>query len=215
MSAIIFHSKSQGKAMLHGAERHHMGMCMRKYGYELNMNWAAVDRNSENSLLNACMHRSDPLTLMMRIHAQCESHCWVDGPNRTWLADIIAQGRACGLYQTNVGWGEVEAFLRARNDEPVFLSFSITEPFPSEQDVLRAVSIRVESQWGKWLSKGGPDDEADVVMIPGRWQDLSPAHQWSLHEQVLREESKREDEDPDAPFSRELRPSNWKEYFFE
>src|SRR5690606_31251558 len=44
------------------------------------------------SLNTALDTGSDALRLLARLHGQCELHCWVDGPNRAWLADIIVAG---------------------------------------------------------------------------------------------------------------------------
>jgi hypothetical protein len=32
---------------------------------------------------------SEPIKLLIHIHAQCELHAWADEPNREWFADSI------------------------------------------------------------------------------------------------------------------------------
>jgi hypothetical protein len=89
---------------------------------------------------------SDPVKLAARIAGQAEIHGWVDGPNRAWLAGIIRDGLDTGVFrstlryqsrlgdpwqETSLGWENVIAFLLARQDEPVVLSYSVCEGFPS------------------------------------------------------------------------------------
>lgn len=83
-------------------------------------------------LLNTSMRLgSRPMRLMTRMHAQCEIHLWVDGPNRAWLADIIEEGRRDGLMRADMGWEAVVTLLRSRADEPVVTSYSVCERFPN------------------------------------------------------------------------------------
>ncbi|GAA4304598.1 hypothetical protein GCM10023178_11830 [Actinomadura luteofluorescens] len=37
------------------------------------------------------------MRFLARLHAQCELHGYVEGPNRAWLADVIDQGPAAGV----------------------------------------------------------------------------------------------------------------------
>jgi hypothetical protein len=73
-----------------------------------------------NSLI---AYGSDPVILAARLHGQCEIHCYVEGPNRAWLAEIIDRGRACGIYRegdAETSWESVAALLRSRDDEPAW-----------------------------------------------------------------------------------------------
>lgn len=73
----------------------------------------------------------DPLRLLARLHGQCEIHCWVDGPDRTWLAGIIREGRKSDLYHAEQGWEDVANLLETRDDEPVVCSYSVCDQFPN------------------------------------------------------------------------------------
>lgn len=77
---------------------------------------------------------SDAVKLAARLHAQCEIHAWVDGPNRDWLADLIESGRTAEVFRPNMGWEEVAAFLRVDQVEPVVTSYSVTDGFPHPPD---------------------------------------------------------------------------------
>lgn len=76
---------------------------------------------------------SDPVKLLARIHGQCESHCYVAGRNREWLANIIDQGVTVGVLRKNQGWPALARRLRWRDDQPVVLSYSVTEQFPNNE----------------------------------------------------------------------------------
>lgn len=82
------------------------------------------------SLNTAWVLGGDPLRLLARLHGQCEIHCWVDGPNRQWLASIMRDGRECELYRPNEGWESVIELLESRDDGPVVCSYSVCESFP-------------------------------------------------------------------------------------
>lgn len=81
---------------------------------------------------------NDQIRLAARIHGQCEIHCYVEGWNRAWLAKIIEGGRDSGVYRDGMGWEDLIELLLSRDDEPVVMSYSVTESFPrpmtSEQD---------------------------------------------------------------------------------
>jgi hypothetical protein len=75
---------------------------------------------------------SDPLCLLARLHAQCEIHAWVEGPDRAWLADVIQQGLDAGLYRDGMGWDKVQELLRSGSEHPVVTSYSVTDGFPNQ-----------------------------------------------------------------------------------
>lgn len=100
---------------------------------------------------------SDPIKLMARLHGQCEIHTFVEGINRTWLADIIAEGLRIHVLRKEMGWPSVIDFLRERDDEPVVTSYSVCEQFPN----------RHAANWQ-------PDPDGD----PDGWYELSHEEQW-------------------------------------
>lgn len=80
--------------------------------------------------LNTALELGRHLRLFAWLHGGCEVHAFVEGQNRAWLADEIDAGLAVGICRTDQGWQDVVTFLRARTDEPVVTSYSITEGFP-------------------------------------------------------------------------------------
>jgi hypothetical protein len=119
--------------------------------------------------LNTAMRAgSDAVKLAARIHGQCELHCYAEGQDREWLADIIGQGLGAGVFRKNTGhrddetWEAVASFLRESGDEPVVLSYSVGDQFPNP-----------------W--------EADYE---GDWEDLGLDEQWRIGMDVLRASSR-------------------------
>lgn len=135
---------------------------------------AGVRLSSRAAERNTALRIGSPaLALAAKISGWCEQHCWVDGPDRAWLADIIDSAISQGIYREGMwvesaggaesnwrlqGWREVTALLRAAAAGPVVLSYSVTFGFPNHRVA------------------GWPDD-ADGDM-PQAWQTLPAERQW-------------------------------------
>lgn len=131
------------------------------------------------TLNTAIAEGPDPIRFFARMHATCEIHGYVEGPNRAWLADIIDQGLTVGLYRTDAlrewgRWQGVTELLRSRDDEPVVMYYSVTRGFP-DPHVLGI--IRYEDEEGNPLDDGPQWD---------RWEALGHAEQWRLGMDWLR-----------------------------
>ncbi len=68
------------------------------------------------------------LRLAAWLMGQCELNTWVDGPHRSWLADIATEGLAKGHFRKVCGWEDVHNFLREHGDAPVVVSASESIP---------------------------------------------------------------------------------------
>lgn len=128
---------------------------------------------------------SEPLALMARLHAQCEIHAYVEGPNRAWMADVIERGRATGLYR-EIGGGGTEArnwegvveLLRKRADAPVVTSYTVCEGFPGNY-------LMKDSSWAPQpLPEKGTDEYWEAR--DEAWGALSEARRWELCMAALR-----------------------------
>lgn len=117
---------------------------------------------------------NDPLCLAARLHAQCEIHCYVEGPNRAWLAEVIEAGLGVNIFRDGEGWDKVITLLRLRDDEPVVTSYSVCDSFPthgSDQGVPWQVwkPTRVdeygEANWDDW--HGMPHEEKWRLALGG------------------------------------------------
>ncbi|MEU7591417.1 hypothetical protein AB0A95_34640 [Micromonospora sp. NPDC049230] len=139
---------------------------------------AGVELRSTNVALNtALVAGSDPVRLAAKISGWCEAHCWVEGPERAWLADIIDTALTAGLYRwglwysdmpagprdqwSDQGWEQVLDLLRARDDEPVVMSYSAAVRFPN-------------------AAAAGQESLGD------RWYDLPKSEQWQAAMDGLR-----------------------------
>jgi hypothetical protein len=147
---------------------------------------------------------NDAVRLAARIHGQCEIHCYVEGVNRWWLADVIDDGLESGVLRrlapffenakSDQGqWESVTRLLRDRDDEPVVLSYSVCEQFPNRDfagwNPLQQASIDGDSQ----------DDDADEL-----WYELSDGERWRIALQALRR----------SGGGRELKPADWGTFWF-
>jgi hypothetical protein len=198
MSAINFTSRA-GTVQVLGSERYHLVAVVQAL--------AGVGEGG-NSLptaddLNACLRvGTDAAILAARLTGQVELVLWVDGPNRAWLANIIeqasgpAQALANSCLRPEAGWPMVVHHLQQSAEHPLFIWATGGRPFPNPEG---------------WL---GSADE---------WQGLGLEQQWFHTEATLRQESAQEDATSylaghptlvAAPFSRELRPSNWSIFHF-
>ena len=158
--------------------------------------WSVVDEpmvvNGEklypfNLALNtAVVAGSDQIILLARMHATCEIFGYVEGPDRAWLADIIDTNfdLDLGILRDDMGWEAVSELLRADEDGPVVMSYSVTDGFPDPYRLLEVDDEKEgsdERMWDKW-DKLTDDQRWDMGIQDLRQRgkgnvDLSPS-QW-------------------------------------
>jgi hypothetical protein len=107
---------------------------------------------------------NDAVKLGARIHGQCEVHCWVDGKNRQWLAEIAESGLESGFFRPDQNWQAVIDHLKANSENPVVLSYSVCEQFPN-------------STVAGWTDDTDGDD----------WYKLPHEQQWEMAFTALKE----------------------------
>lgn len=181
------------------------------------MSWKGHRIPSWHLVLNTvCRTGSDAAILAARIHSQCEIHCYVEGPDREWLAGLVDAGLESGVfrnlapYKAVHDWHEVTDFLRSRDDEPVILSYSVCEQFP-DPDV---IGYRApEAMPGEEFQPSWCDDELwESLDQRGRleyhegeaWNRLADAERWELGLAWLR----------GLDDGRRLQPSDWRNVRF-
>jgi hypothetical protein len=132
------------------------------------INWQGRELKKLGIVVNTALAiGGDPLKLAARLIAQVDDHCWVEGEDRAWLAGIIGLGLEAGVFADRFlsygdnglwepsGWDDVTALLRACDDQPVVMSYSVSGSFGSMPDRWRPDldgSDDREHQWGQ-LSK--------------------------------------------------------------
>jgi hypothetical protein len=169
------------------------GLKLRVAGAELDT--ANVDLNT------ALVAGSDPIRLAAKIHGWCEVHCWIEGPDRKWIAEIIDEGLTSGIYRRGLwyadqpdgpkdkwssqGWEEVLDLLRERDDGPVVLSYSVCDQFPNA-DISTWMPPWPESVPEKWDALT-PEQQTEREERYEAWYDLPEDEQWDRAMAGLRE----------------------------
>jgi hypothetical protein len=122
----------------------------------------------------------DVLRLMARLHGQCELHGYVEGPNRAWLADLMARGIDEHLFRPKQGWEDVIALLRAAADQPVVTSYSVCDSFPNpgivgltdEKKSEAWYELPVAQQWRQALKVLRAEPRRGLEWRPDNWADI-------------------------------------------
>jgi hypothetical protein len=123
------------------------------------------------TLNTAVVVGSPAVELLARVHATCEIHGYVEGEHRAWLADVIDVGREDHVLRSGMGWEAVVGLLRARDDEPVVMSYSGTNGFPDRE-------LAVEQ--GTWTPPSANHDEDGYDDAVESWGALPASEQWDL-----------------------------------
>lgn len=171
------------------------------------------------ALNTAVLLGNDQIKLAARIHGQSEIHAWVDGPNRGWLAEIMQAGLDSGIYRKgyhyddhagakqwqSMGWEDVIALLRARDDEPVVMSYSVCDSFPNADigDYLPAwpEGIPRTHEGYDSFTEAQKEERQDAYEA---WYDMEEAEKWRISMAGLRASSK----------GLEIKPEDWATFRF-
>ncbi len=171
---------------------------LRAFGFPLVV--AGVPLHTGDIELNTALVLGSPiLALAAKLHGWCESFCWVEGPNRKWLADLIDEGLSAGIYRRGIwyeakpdtarewssqGWENCTGLLRSRDDGPMVLSYSVCEQFPD---------VAISPSWPQWPA-GTPErwdaltteQQEERERIRDEFDDLPADQQWALAMEGLR-----------------------------
>jgi len=126
---------------------------------------------------------NDALKFLARMHAQCEIHGYVEGPDRNWLAGIMRFGLEQKLYRKSAGWQGVIDLLESTDASPVVMSYSVCESFPNSGI----------ANWIPWpegverdYSKLSDEQRESVDARSDEWYDLPDDERWRLAMDGLR-----------------------------
>jgi hypothetical protein len=165
---------------------------------------AGRDLSARDVARNTALVAGSPaVQLAAKLDGYGEMHCWVDGPDRAWLAGVVEQGLDVGIFRrgfwfaprpcdsdpaaqpdrqwSDQGWDGVIAHLRSRSDEPVVCSYSICDPFPN----------RDAAEAGGWRPTPLPDGWVpDWAVTDGRneWDAMPPDHQADYRDEAFSEQ---------------------------
>jgi hypothetical protein len=190
--------------------------------------WKGMPLDESDLAANTAMAvGSDPIRLAARFDAQCEIHCWTEGPNRAWLAGLIDEGLESGVFRRDLrpqepsgkpgtahpmGWEQVTCFLRSRDDEPVVLSYSVTDGFPDRYLAGGQPPAGTELIPSWWRENRADWDALSDEERAGHaydaaeelWSELPADQQWAHAMDALRQ----------MPGLLELKPEGWADYKF-
>lgn len=134
------------------------------------------------SLNTAIACGGDAIRLLARIHGQCEIHCYVEGSNRKWLAEIIKNGLETKVLRDGMGWNNVVSALLLSDKTPIVCSYSVTESFPNRY-VAKHSDNRGGEDWyemsygAQWeMAIGELRKESGLEITPDRWNDFRFTH---------------------------------------
>jgi hypothetical protein len=150
------------------------------------LTWKGRQLDALSLQLNTALRvGNDAVRLAARIHGQCEIHCWFEGKDRGWIAGIITEGLAGGVFRKgisdqfggasrDIGWEDVRAMLLDSDEEPVVLSYSVCEQFPDPYVI-------------GWQPPAD-DCERPHDDTSEQWYELSSEERWRLGMTWLREQ---------------------------
>lgn len=143
---------------------------------------------------------SEEIALAAKIHGWCESHLWIDGCDRKWLADLIDRGLSKAIFRKGIwyedypeagqrkwssqGWEDVAELLRETEDGPVVLSYSVCDSFPNAEvsTWMPAWPDGVEHRWDA-LSE---EQQREREERQEAWYELPDDERWDRAMEGLR-----------------------------
>ena len=136
----------------------------------------------ELQLNSALVVGGNTLKLAARLHGQCEIHCYVEGPNRNWLAGLIEEALEKAIFRKDAGWDSVCKLLHKADDSPVICSYSVCDSFPNrhaagwvpeeeDEDGEGWYAIPREEQWELALA-GIREGNKGLELTPDGWDDF-------------------------------------------
>jgi len=131
------------------------------------------DMKAYEIVLNtAIRYGSDPIRLIARLDAQCESHLYVRGHNRAWLASIIQEGLDNNVFSTEqpvrCSVFDLVKLLNEDKYTPIITSYSVTDGVSEEP-------IKFDEQYER-LCRENPELE----LTPENWTSYYFSLGWDV-----------------------------------
>jgi hypothetical protein len=180
--------------------------------------WDGKPIDTFSLLLNtACAVGNDAVKLAARIHGQSEIHAYIEGIDRAWVAQVIGCGLDAGVFRRNTGyadrkesWEHVSRFLLDRDDEPVVMSYSVTDSFPQRYltDWEPPAGTELRPSWwsaGEWAGLSEEDREGYHSEARDElWSELPDSGRWGIAMTALRA----------SAGGLRIDPANWHDFRF-
>lgn len=122
---------------------------------------------------------SDVMSFMAKVWGNCESHGWFPAEDHTFFADIINEGLINHILRPNKGWDKVLEMFNAGLEDPIVMSYSVTDGFPNaelaghdyEGDEAWWESTTEEEQWDVCMAAlmEKPYEDISAETLNGRW----------------------------------------------
>lgn len=144
---------------------------------DTNLTWNDQNYCVWDLILNTCMVLGSPsVKLAARIHAQCEVHLRVEGKNREWFAAMVERAwKQDRIFRDGMGWASAVRMLRSTSSDPIVMSYSVCDQFPSSG--LMAFDPESEEREA-WEGKSRHEQWADCMEVlrdpAGKWPELRP-----------------------------------------
>jgi hypothetical protein len=123
------------------------------------------DHETFETVLNTILAMdSDIMSLMCKIWGNCESHGWFPPEDHEFFAMVMQQGLDRHILRSDKGWESVIEMFNAGLEDPIVMSYSVTEGFPNAE--LAGKDYEEEEEW---------------------WETTTPAEQWDVCMAALKE----------------------------
>lgn len=100
--------------------------------YQLEFN--GTRHESKETVLNTILAMdSDIMSFMVKVDGTCESHGWFPDRDHNHFAAIMRQGLDRHILRSNRGWDAVIDMFEADLNEPIVMSYSVTNGFPNDE----------------------------------------------------------------------------------
>lgn len=121
---------------------------------------------------------ADPIRLAAKLAAW--EHCYIEGADRAWVADIIDNGREIGMYRPDMGWEAVANLLRACDDEPVVTSHSTESGWPNMWITPLAAAVPATVTYGSMSDEEREAADEAQTRAEERWDAMTPDERWEV-----------------------------------
>jgi hypothetical protein len=138
------------------------------------------DHETFETVINTILAmNSDIMSFMAKVWGNCESHGWFPPEDHMFFASIINEGLDRHILRSGKGWDQVLEMFSAGLEDPIVMSYSVTDGFPNaalaghdyEEDEEWWLNTSAEEQWDVCVAalKEKPYEDISSDTLNGRW----------------------------------------------